>query len=197
MMIETLVVATHNKGKMKEFQAMLGGFVAEIKSAGALGLIEPEETGTTFIENATMKAVTAMRACGLPCLSDDSGLSVQALNGAPGVHSADWAGTPRDFNKAMGLVQDKLTGAGDRSAYFTSVLVLAYPDGRIETFEGRVHGDIVWPPRGEKGFGYDPIFQPHGYDRTFGEIDPAEKDKISHRARAVEKLLEYFRLQAS
>lgn len=196
-MIETLVIATHNKGKMKEFQAMLGGFVREIKSAGDLGLVEPEETGTTFIENATMKAVTAMRACGLPCLSDDSGLSVNALNGAPGVYSADWAGTPRDFNKAMGLVQEKMAGAGDRSAYFTSVLVLAYPDGRVETFEGRINGDIVWPPRGEKGFGYDPMFQPHGYDRTFGEIDPAEKDKISHRARAVEKLLEYFRLQAS
>jgi XTP/dITP diphosphohydrolase len=144
-----------------------------------------------------MKAVTAMKACGLPCLSDDSGLSVNALDGAPGVYSADWAGEPRDFQKAMRLVHEKMGDAADRSAYFTSVLVLAYPDGRIEIFEGRIDGDIVWPPRGSGGFGYDPMFRPSGYDRTFGEIPPAEKQAISHRARAVEKLVEYFTLQQS
>lgn len=193
--IQTLVIASHNKGKLKEFETLLAGLVGEVKSAGDLGLAEPEETGTTFLENATMKAVTAMKACGLPCLSDDSGLSVQALGGAPGVYSADWAGSPRDFGKAMAMVHEKMEGAGDRAAFFTSMLVLAYPDGRIETFEGRVEGDIVWPPRGTGGFGYDPIFQPSGHDQTFGEMDGAEKGRISHRARAVEKLVEYFKLQ--
>ncbi|HEU4839447.1 MAG TPA: RdgB/HAM1 family non-canonical purine NTP pyrophosphatase [Micavibrio sp.] len=196
-MIQTLVLASHNKGKLKEFGTLLEGLVGEVKSAGEMGLIEPPETGTTFLENATMKAVTAMKACGLPCLSDDSGLSVNALDGAPGVYSADWAGEPRDFQKAMSLVHEKMGDAADRSAHFTSVLVLAYPDGRIETFEGRIDGDIVWPPRGSGGFGYDPMFQPSGYDRTFGEIPPAEKQAISHRARAVEKLVEYFTLQQS
>jgi XTP/dITP diphosphohydrolase len=195
--MKTLVLASHNKGKLKEFGALLEGLVGEVKSAGELGLIEPPETGTTFLENATMKAVTAMKACGLPCLSDDSGLSVNALDGAPGVYSADWAGEPRDFQKAMRLVHEKMGDAADRSAYFTSVLVLAYPDGRIEIFEGRIDGDIVWPPRGSGGFGYDPMFRPSGYDRTFGEIPPAEKQAISHRARAVEKLVEYFTLQQS
>lgn len=196
-MIKTLILASHNKGKLKEFGTLLEGLVGEVKSAGDLGLIEPPETGTTFLENATMKAVTAMKACGLPCLSDDSGISVNALNGAPGVYSADWAGEPRDFQKAMSLVQEKMGDAQDRSAYFTAVLVLAYPDGRIETFEGRIDGDMVWPPRGSGGFGYDPMFQPSGYDKTFGEIPPEEKQAISHRARAVEKLVEYFTLQQS
>ncbi|PZO83328.1 MAG: non-canonical purine NTP pyrophosphatase, partial [Micavibrio aeruginosavorus] len=147
-MIETLVIASHNKGKLKEFETLLKGLVGEVKSAGDLGLIEPEETGTTFLKNATMKAVTAMKACGLPCLSDDSGLSVNALGGEPGVYSADWAGPEKNFKKAMQDVHDKMGDAGDRSAYFTSVLVLAYPDGRIESFEGRVDGQICWPPRG-------------------------------------------------
>jgi XTP/dITP diphosphohydrolase len=196
-MIQTLVLASHNKGKLKEFGTLLEGLVGEVKSAGDLGLIEPPETGTTFLENATMKAVTAMKACGLPCLSDDSGISVNALDGAPGVYSADWASEPRDFQKAMNLIQEKMGDAKDRSAYFTAVLVLAYPDGRIETFEGRIDGDMVWPPRGSGGFGYDPMFQPLGYDKTFGEIPPAEKQAISHRARAVEKLVEYFTLQQS
>lgn len=195
--MKTLILASHNKGKLKEFGMLLEGLVGEVKSAGELGLIEPPETGTTFLENATMKAVTAMKACGLPCLSDDSGLSVNALDGAPGVYSADWAGEPRDFQKAMRLVHEKMGDAADKSAYFTSVLVLACPDGRIETFEGRIDGDIVWPPRGSGGFGYDPMFQPLGYDRTFGEIPPEEKQAISHRARAVEKLVEYFTLRQS
>ncbi len=196
-MIEKLVLASHNKGKLKEFETLLKGLVGAVVSAGDLGLVEPAETGTTFIENATMKAVTAMTACGLPCLSDDSGLSVNGLHGEPGVYSADWAGPEKDFGKAMGMVHDRLGDMADRSAYFTSVLVLAYPDGRIETFEGRVNGAIVWPPRGIGGFGYDPIFQPDRAVRTFGEMDAAEKHTISHRARAVEKLVEYFKLQAS
>lgn len=196
-MIKTLVLASHNKGKLKEFDTLLKGLVGEVKSAGELGLIEPPETGTTFLENATMKAVTAMKACGLPCLSDDSGLSVNAIGGEPGVYSADWAGPEKDFQKAMTLVHDKMGAAADRSAYFTSVLVLAYPDGRIETFEGRVDGAIVWPPRGSGGFGYDPMFQPDGYAETFGEMDAAKKHEMSHRARAVAKLVEYFTLQHS
>lgn len=192
-MIDTLVLASHNKGKLKEFEKLLAGLVGEVKSAGDLGLIEPEETGTTFLENATMKAVTAMRACGLPCLSDDSGMSVRALNGDPGVYSADWAGPEKDFKKAMGLVQEKLGDAPDRSAFFTSVLVLAYPDGRIESFEGRVNGQIVWPPRGLEGFGYDPMFLPDGYDKTFGEMEAHEKHAMSHRAKAVDTFIQYLK----
>ena len=192
-MIQTLVLASHNKGKLKEFGKLLAGLVGEIKSAGELGLIEPPETGTTFVENAAMKAVTAMKATGLPCLSDDSGMSVNALGGDPGVYSADWAGPDKDFQKAMALVNDKLGDAEDRSAYFTSVLVLAYPDGRTEVFEGRVSGRVVWPPRGLEGFGYDPMFVPDTYDKSFGEMSAEEKHAISHRARAVEKFIQYLK----
>lgn len=192
-MIETLVIASHNKGKLKEFETLLQGLVGEVKSAGDLGLIEPVETGTTFVENATMKAVTAMKACGLPCLSDDSGMSVNGIGGEPGVYSADWAGPEKNFVKAMTMVNDKLGNNADRSAYFTSVLVLAYPDGRTETFEGRVDGRIVWPPRGDKGFGYDPMFIPDGCDKTFGEMGSDEKHKMSHRAKAVQKLITYLK----
>ncbi|MFA5591787.1 MAG: RdgB/HAM1 family non-canonical purine NTP pyrophosphatase [Micavibrio sp.] len=192
-MIETLVLASHNKGKLKEFDALLKGLVGGVKSAADLGLAEPEETGATFLENATLKAVAAMKACGLPCLSDDSGLSVAALGGAPGVYSADWAGNPRDFQKAMALVHDKMGEAADKSAFFTSILVLAYPDGRIEHFEGRVDGAIVWPPRGIEGFGYDPMFMPDGYAKSFGEMSADEKHAISHRARAVEKFIDYLK----
>lgn len=192
-MIETLVLASHNKGKLKEFETLLQGLVGEVKSAGELGLIEPLETGTTFIENATMKAVTAMKASGLPCLSDDSGMSVNGLGGEPGVYSADWAGPEKDFAKAMTMVNDKLGNNNDRSAYFTSVLVLAYPDGRTEIFEGRVDGQIVWPPRGTGGFGYDPMFVPDGYSTSFGEMSSDEKHTMSHRARAVQKLITYLK----
>lgn len=192
-MIETLVLASHNKGKLKEFEKLLAGLVGEVKSAGDLGLIEPPETGTTFLENATMKAVTAMKACGLPCLSDDSGMSVNALDGEPGVYSADWAGPEKDFKKAMGLVQEKLGNSEDRSAFFTSVLVLAYPDGRIESFEGRVNGQIIWPPRGDKGFGYDPMFVANGYDQTYAEMESFLKNSMSHRTLAVQKLKAYLR----
>jgi XTP/dITP diphosphohydrolase len=192
-MIQTLVLASHNKGKLKEFEKLLEGLVGEIKSAGDLGLIEPPETGTTFLENATMKAVTAMKASGLPCLSDDSGMSVNALGGSPGVYSADWAGPEKDFQKAMGMVHEKLGDAHDRSAFFTSVLVLAYPDGKTEVFEGRVNGTIVWPPRGVEGFGYDPMFLPDKCDKTFGEMSAAEKHAISHRAKAVDKFIQYLK----
>lgn len=192
-MIQTLVLASHNKGKLKEFEKLLEGLVGEIKSAGDLGLSEPPETGTTFLENATMKAVTAMKACGLPCLSDDSGMSVNALGGSPGVYSADWAGPEKDFQKAMGMVHEKLGDSPDRSAFFTSVLVLAYPDGKTEVFEGRVDGTIVWPPRGVEGFGYDPMFLPGKCDKTFGEMSAAEKHAISHRAKAVDKFIQYLK----
>lgn len=191
--MKTLVLATHNKGKIKELSALLDGLVTEIKTAEDLRLIEPPEYGTTFIENATMKAVTAMRACGYACLADDSGLSVNALNGEPGVYSADWAGHPRDFKMAMTLVNDKLGDAPDRSAYFTSVLALAYPDGRVETFEGRVNGTLCWPARGLEGFGYDPMFIPQGHTKTFGEMTLEEKQSLSHRAMATEKLVEYIK----
>ncbi len=196
-MIKTLVLASHNKGKLKEFDTLLKGLVGEVKSAGDLGFIEPPETGTTFLENATMKAVTAMKACGLPCLSDDSGLSVNALDGAPGVYSADWAGPDKNFKMAMETVHTKMGNDADRSAYFTSVLVLAYPDGRTEVFEGRVNGQIVWPPRGVAGFGYDPMFVPDNNGKSFGEMSAEEKHAVSHRARAVEKFIHYLKGETS
>jgi len=196
-MLPKLILATHNKGKVKEFQAMLAGHVGEIVCAADYHLPEPAETGTTFVENAKIKALAAMRATGLPALSDDSGISVNALNSAPGVYSADWAGHPRDFGKAMALVQEKLGDATDRSAYFTSVLVLAFPDDTLHVFEGVIHGTMIWPPRGTGGFGYDPMFLPEGHAQTFGEMPADVKDSISHRARAVEKLKEFFRVQAN
>lgn len=191
--MKTLVLATHNKGKVKELSALLDGLVEEIKTAEDLRLIEPPEYGTTFVENATMKAVTAMRACGYPCLADDSGLSVHALNGEPGVYSADWAGHPRDFKMAMQMVHDKMGDAADKGAHFTSVLALAYPDGRVETFEGRVNGTVCWPPRGLEGFGYDPMFIPQGYDKTFGEMTLEEKQDLSHRAIATQKFIDFLK----
>jgi len=196
-MIQTLVLATHNQGKKKEFDALLHGLVGEVKTAADFRLIEPAETGTTFLENAIIKAEVSMRATGLPALADDSGICVNALDGAPGVYSADWAGSPRDFQKAMTLVQEKLGNNPDRSAYFVSMLVLAYPDGRIEHFEGRCNGTLVWPPRGDGGFGYDPMFIPDGYNQTFGEMVSEEKHKISHRAKATEKLIQHLKGEKS
>lgn len=193
MKIETLVLATHNKGKKKEFDTLLSGLVGEVKSAGDLGLIEPPETGTTFLENATMKAVTAMKATGLPALADDSGMCVNALDGAPGVYSADWAGPEKDFKRAMSDVHEKMGDNLDRGAQFMCILVLAYPDGRIESFEGRCDGTIIWPARGLEGFGYDPMFLPDGKDKTFGEMSSDEKHAISHRARAVDKFITYLK----
>ena len=189
---ERLVVATHNPGKLREIEQLVAPHGMSVVSAGGLGLPEPEETGTTFEENAVLKAAAAAAASGLPALADDSGLAVEALAGAPGVYSARWAGPGKDFAVAMRSVEDKLQalGAGkpeDRRAYFVAVLALALPDGSHDLFRGEVHGTLTWPPRGLNGFGYDPIFVPDGHDTTFGEMTPDEKHALSHRARAFAK----------
>jgi XTP/dITP diphosphohydrolase len=191
------VIATHNKGKLVEMRELLAPFGIEATSAGDLGLPEPAETGWMFAENAAIKAHAAARATGLPALSDDSGLAVDALDGAPGIFTADWAGPKKDFAAAMARVEAELakrgaTGAPHRKAHFVSALCLAWPDGHEEIFEGRVFGTLVWPSRGDKGFGYDPMFQPRGHRRTFGEMTSSRKHGIdwqapkglSHRARA-------------
>ena len=180
-----LVAATHNPGKAKEIAALLDGNY-EIVTAGALGLAEPDETETTFVGNAVLKARAAAQASGEVALADDSGLSVAALGGAPGIFSARWAGPEKDFALAMRKVEERLEEVGDpdRSAWFTSSLAVAWPDGPVVAVEGRIDGTLTFPPRGERGFGYDPIFVPEGGRLTFGEMDPAEKDAISHRARA-------------
>lgn len=185
-----LVVATHNKGKVAELKDLFEPLGYEVVSAIDIGLEEPEETESTFSGNAILKARAAALATGVPALSDDSGLSVTALGGAPGIYSARWAGDPRDFGAAMAKVQRELddTGAEDRSAKFVCALAVVWPDGHAEVFEGEVHGDLVWPPRGDKGFGYDPIFVAKGETITFGEMDPDRKHAMSHRARAVAKL---------
>ena len=184
-----LVIATHNKGKLREIDDLLRPFGIEVMGAGALGLPEPEETGDTFEANATLKALAAATTTRLPALADDSGLVVSALDGAPGIYSARWAGPTRDFSVAMRAVEDRLHGKSDRRAHFVAALALAWPDGHVEVFRGEVHGLLTWPPRGTKGFGYDPMFQPLGDTRTFGEIDPEEKHRISHRADAFRKLV--------
>jgi len=185
---QRLVVASHNTGKVTEIETLLAPYGVATVGAAALGLPEPEETGATFEENAELKARTAAEASGLLALSDDSGLVVPALGGAPGIYSARWAGPGKDFRAATERVQREL-GDKDRRATFVAVLALASPDGGIAAFRGEVHGTLVWPPRGERGFGYDPIFVPDGYETTFGEMDPDLKHKISHRARAFEKLV--------
>ena len=184
-----LVAATHNPGKAREIEALLDGNY-EIVTAGSLNLPEPDETESTFVGNAMLKARHAAALSGEVCLADDSGVSVTALDGAPGIFSARWAGPSKDFDLAMQKVEERLeeTGSKDRSAWFTSALAVAWPDGTCVVVEGRVDGTIVFPPRGDQGFGYDPIFQPHGYDVTFGEMDPADKDAISHRALAFDRL---------
>jgi XTP/dITP diphosphohydrolase len=184
-----LVIATHNPGKVEEIAALLAPFGMETVSAGALGLPEPEETGHSFEANAALKAHAAAAASGLPALADDSGLVVPALGGAPGIYSARWAGPANDFAAAMARVERELGDRG-RGASFVAVLALAWPDGHAELFRGEVPGWLVWPPRGDRGFGYDPMFVPDGGTLTFGEIDPAEKHRISHRARAFAKLVE-------
>jgi XTP/dITP diphosphohydrolase len=186
---DLLVIASHNRGKVREIGDLLGPFRVNVLSAGDLGLPEPEETGETFIANAELKAVAAARGSGLPALADDSGLVVPALGGAPGVLSARWAGPEKDFRVAMRLVEGALAGTADCRAHFACALVLAWPDGHRESFEGVVHGRLVFPPRGERGFGYDPIFMTDGRDMTFGEMDPQEKHSISHRADAFRKLV--------
>ena len=180
-----LVLATHNAGKLREFAGLLAPHGMEVSSAGQLGLAEPTETGDTFLANATLKALAAARATGLPAMADDSGLEVAALGGAPGVRTADWAMRPdgsRDYAAAMARVARE-AGTDTRCA-FVAVLVLAWPDGHTEAFEGRVEGDWVWPPRGAIGFGYDPMFQPAGEALTFAEMTPEAKARHSHRARA-------------
>jgi len=193
-----LIIASHNQGKVREIRALLEPYGIEPVSAGDLGLPEPEETGTSFAENALLKA----RASAVDCvaLADDSGLCVTALGGKPGVYTADWAerqwfeGDPgRDWYLAMGKVEGLLAEQGpdvDRSAYFVATLALAWPDGHSEVFEGRVHGNLVWPPRGTLGFGYDPVFQPVDMEQTFAELDPAQKQAMSHRADAFRKLVD-------
>ena len=194
-----LVIATHNAGKLKEISALLAPYGTQCLSAGALGLPEPAETGKTFVENALIKARAAAEGSGLAALADDSGLSVTALGGRPGVYTADWAERQwfegpagRDWYMAMGKVEGLLAELGpdiDRSCWFSCVLAIAWPGGETAVYEGRVNGTLTWPPRGTMGFGYDPVFLPVGDSRTFAELDPAEKHRISHRADAFAKLV--------
>ena len=185
---DRLVVASHNQGKVEEISTLLMPFRIAALSAASLGIPEPEETGDSFEANAALKAGAAAEASGLPSLADDSGLVVPALGGAPGIYSARWAGPTKDFRIAMERVHREL-GEQDRSAFFVAVLALAWPDGNLDLFRGEVAGALVWPPRGERGFGYDPIFVPEGGTATFGEMEPAQKHRISHRARAFAKLV--------
>jgi XTP/dITP diphosphohydrolase len=198
----SLIIATHNAGKLDEFRALFSPFDLDLTSAGELELDEPEETGTSFVENARIKAHAAAGAAGLMALADDSGLCVDALNGDPGVHTADWAGRPRDFGRAMRRVEDALQAAGalslgERRAVFRATLCLAAPDGQEMVFEGEATGTLVWPPRGDKGFGFDPVFMPDGHDITFGQMPSEAKHSwsrgkigLSHRAKAFAKLVE-------
>ncbi len=199
--LDRLVIATHNSGKLAEFRDLLKPYGITVLSAGELGLPEPEETGTSFAANARLKAEAAARGSGLPALADDSGLCVDGLDGAPGIHSARWAGPDKDFSGTLARIDAMLgergtaTAAG-RRAHFTAALAVVWPDGRIEAVEGQVHGSIVHPPRGSQGFGYDPAFLPDGHDRTFGEMSADEKhglpadggQALSHRARAFQRL---------
>ena len=184
-----LVLATHNLGKLAEIQSLLAPRGIALVSAGELALPEPEETAADFLGNARLKALAAAQAAGLPALADDSGFCVAALGGAPGVLSARWAGPAKDFAAAMARVNRELGAAADRRAWFVCVLCLARPDGQTTSFMGRVDGQVVWPPRGSRGFGYDPIFVPAGGTQSYGEIDPAVKAATSHRARAMAQLL--------
>ncbi|HJT41671.1 MAG TPA: RdgB/HAM1 family non-canonical purine NTP pyrophosphatase [Sphingobium sp.] len=187
-----LVIASHNPGKVREIGELLAPYGIETVSAAALDLPEPDETGTTFIANAELKAMQAADLSGLPALADDSGLCVEALNGDPGIFSARWAGPTKDFSLAMQLVWDNIQAKGPdagHDAHFVCALALAWPDGHVEAFEGRVDGTITWPPRGDRGFGYDPIFQPQGHSISFGEMDPAKKHAMSHRADAFAQLV--------
>jgi XTP/dITP diphosphohydrolase len=197
-----LVIATHNPGKLAELRELLAPYGIAAQSAGELGLSEPEETGASFGENARIKALAAALAAKRPAFADDSGLSVDALAGAPGIHSARWAGPTKDFAGAMRRIEDELAARGalaahERRAHFTCALCVAWPDRHLEEFEGRIDGTLVWPPRGDKGFGYDPIFLPEGHTRTFGEMTSEEKhglpplgSGLSHRARAFRQLAE-------
>ena len=194
---KTLLIATHNSGKLEEIADLLGDFGITVVGAAELDLPEPSETGTSFVENARIKAHAAAKATGLPALSDDSGIEIDGLDGAPGVYTADWAETPsgRDFVLAMTRAHDELVARGAPkpwTARFCCTFVLAWPDGHDEVFEGRMEGQIVWPMRGGQGHGYDPIFQPKGFAQTFGEMDRWQKNRISHRADAFRKLIAVF-----
>lgn len=186
---DKLVIASHNPGKVREIADLLRPFGVEVVSAGELDLPEPDETEDTFIGNALLKANAAAGASGLPALADDSGLAVNALDGAPGIYSARWAGPDKDFMVAMEKVEELLRGAEDRSAKFVCALALAWPDGHTEVFEGTVAGGITWPPVGDKGFGYDPIFVAEGETITFAEMEPERKHAMSHRADAFQQLV--------
>lgn len=191
------MVASHNEGKVREIRALLEPFGVKTLSAAELDLDEPEETGLTFAANAQLKAHAAAKASGYTALADDSGLAVDALDGEPGIHSARWAGEPRNFDSAMARVDNELTARGalepvERKARFVCSLCLAHPDGTLETFNGTVEGTIVWPPRGTHGFGYDPIFEPNGEAITFGEMEPARKHAMSHRADAFDRLVAHL-----
>ena len=187
-----LVIASHNEGKVREIRALLAPYGIEPVSAASLDLPEPDETGTSFAANAELKARASADLSGLPALADDSGLCVEALGGDPGIFSARWAGESKDFGLAMQLVEDRLRerdAALGRDAHFVCALSLCWPDGHIETFEGRTDGTLIWPPRGANGFGYDAMFRPNGHDETFGQMDPATKHAMSHRADAFAKLV--------
>jgi XTP/dITP diphosphohydrolase len=184
-----LVLATHNDGKVREIKELLAAFKIDVVSAGSLGLPEPDETGTTFRANAELKAFAAAKAAALPALADDSGLCIDALGGAPGIYSARWAGPTKDFAVAMKKVEHEVDTKLDRRAHFVCALSLAWPDGHVETFEGVLDGELTFPPRGTRGFGYDPIFIPDGYDITFGEMEPQQKHDMSHRAKAFAQLV--------
>ena len=187
-----LIVASHNAGKVKEIGALLAPFGLTVVSAGDLGLPEPDEDGETFLDNADIKSLAAAQAGNLPALADDSGLSVDALYGDPGIYSARWGGPDKDFNMAMETVINKADEAdyGNRAAHFTCALSLAWPDGHVEHFEGKVFGDLVWPKKGKNGFGYDPFFMPEGHEITFGEMDPDQKHEMSHRANAFRLMID-------
>lgn len=185
-----LVIASHNEGKVAEFRDLLGPYGVQLQSAAELCLPEPEETGESFRANAELKARAAAEKSGFPALADDSGLAVTALNGAPGIFSARWGGPEKDFQFAMARVHQALTDNDDRGAHFVAALSLCWPDGHCETVEGRVDGNLIWPPRGTNGFGYDPMFVPTGHDLTFGEMEPVAKEAMSHRAAAFAKLVE-------
>jgi XTP/dITP diphosphohydrolase len=192
---DTLVIASHNPGKVREIAELIEPFGVAVKSAGDLGLPEPEETGTSFAENAELKARASAEGAGLPALADDSGLAVRALDGKPGIYSARWAGPDKDFRQAMDRVERELRevnggAGGDRAACFVCALTIAWPDGSVRTFLGQIDGTLVYPPRGERGFGYDPMFVPDGHEITFGEMEPQAKHAMSHRARAFRQLVD-------
>ncbi len=194
-MLKKLVLATHNKGKVAEIADLLSPYQIDVLSAGELGLPEPNETETSFVGNALIKARAAAKDTDMPVLADDSGISVNALNGQPGVYTADWSGPNRDYMMAMTRVHKEMVASAnqDMSAYFTAVLALIMPDGQEHIFEGRCNGQIVWPPRGDDGHGYDPIFVPDGDVRSFGEMPLSDKQKYSHRARAFEKFIAFLK----